>query len=116
MACDTMKEIHQQMGKDMNLLFVIDDAYVEQLKVVLYSIVQQMPKQAFQVFLMQQVLLKKHSEIKRFVENLGMTYHPIVVGEDAFASAPTDNVILKPFITVFLHMNFYQKKWIKSFI
>ena len=59
MACDTMKETHQQKGKDMNLLFVIDDAYVEQLKVVLYSIVQQMPKQAFQVFLMQQVLLKK---------------------------------------------------------
>ena len=89
MACDTMKETHQQKGKDMNLLFVIDDAYVEQLKVVLYSIVQQMPKQAFQVFLMQQVLLKKQSEIKRFVENLGMTYHPIVVGEDTFASAPT---------------------------
>ena len=40
MACDTMKEIHQQKGKDMNLLFVIDDAYVEQVKVVLYSIVQ----------------------------------------------------------------------------
>lgn len=58
MACDTMKEIHQQKGKGMNILFVIDDAYVEQLKVVLYSIVQQMPKQAFQVFLMQQVLLK----------------------------------------------------------
>lgn len=60
-----MKEIHQQKGKDMNLLFVIDDAYVEQVKVVLYSIVQQMPKQAFQVFLMQRGSLKKHSEIKR---------------------------------------------------
>ncbi len=52
----------------MNLLFVIDDAYVEQFKVVLYSIVQQMPNQTFQVYLMQKVLLKKDAEIRHFVE------------------------------------------------
>ena len=73
----------------MNLLFVIDDAYVEQFKVVLYSIVQQMPNQAFQVYLMQKVLLKKDAEIRHFVEKLGMVYHPMVVGKDAFATAPT---------------------------
>lgn len=73
----------------MNLLFVIDDAYVEQFKVVLYSIVQQMPNQAFQIYLMQKVLLKKDAEIRHFVEKLGMVYHPVVVGEDAFATAPT---------------------------
>ena len=73
----------------MNLLFVIDDAYVEQFKVVLFSIAQQMPHQDFQVFIMQKVLLEKDAEIGHFVEKLGMVYHPIVVGEEAFAHAPT---------------------------
>lgn len=73
----------------MNLLFVIDDAYVEQFKVVLFSIAQQMPRQDFQVYVMQKILLEKDAEIGHFVEKLGMVYHPIVVGEEAFAHAPT---------------------------
>lgn len=73
----------------MNLLFVIDDAYVEQFKVVLFSIAQQMPQQDFQVYVMQKILLEKNAEIGHFVEKLGMVYHPIVVGEEAFAHAPT---------------------------
>lgn len=75
----------------MNLLFVIDDAYVEQLKVTLYSIVQQMPGQDFQVYVIQKTLLKQDAEIQRFIEKLSLTYHPIVVGDDAFAKAPTTN-------------------------
>ena len=73
----------------MNLLFVIDDAYVEQFKVVLFSIAQQMPRQDFQVFVMQKRLLEQDAAIKQYVEKLGMVYHPIVVGEEAFAHAPT---------------------------
>ena len=43
-------ETREGVVYDMNLLFVIDDAYVEQFKVVLFSIAQQMPRQDFQVF------------------------------------------------------------------
>ena len=68
---------------------MIDDAYVEQFKVVLFSIAQQMPRQDFQVYVMQKILLEKDAEIGHFVEKLGMVYHPIVVGEEAFAHAPT---------------------------
>ena len=68
---------------------MIDDAYVEQFKVVLFSIAQQMPQQDFQVYVMQKILLEKDAEIGHFVEKLGMVYHPIVVGEEAFAHAPT---------------------------
>ena len=73
----------------MNLLFVIDDAYVEQFKVVLFSIAQQMPRQDFQVFVMQKRLLEQDAAIKQYVEKLEMVYHPVVVGEEAFAHAPT---------------------------
>ena len=73
----------------MNLLFVIDDAYVEQFKVVLFSIAQQMPQQDFQVFVMQKRLLEQDAAIKQYVEKLEMVYHPVVVGEEAFAHAPT---------------------------
>ena len=55
----------------MNLLFVIDDAYVEQFKVVLFSIAQQMPQQDFQVFVMQKNLLEQDTAIKKYVEKLG---------------------------------------------
>ena len=68
---------------------MIDDAYVEQFKVVLFSIAQQMPQQDFQVFVMQKNLLEQDTAIKKYVEKLGMVYHPIAVGEEAFAHAPT---------------------------
>lgn len=75
--------------KAINLLFSIDDGYVEQFKVVLYSIRQQMPHQDFQVYVLQKTLLKQDEELKRFVAALKMTHHPIVVGEETFADAPT---------------------------
>lgn len=73
----------------MNLLFVIDDGYVEQFKVTLYSIVQQMPGKEFQVYLLQKTPLEKDQELRTFSENLGLVYHPIVIGDAAFADAPT---------------------------
>lgn len=82
-------ETREGVVYDMNLLFVIDDAYVEQFKVVLFSIAQQMPRQDFQVFVMQKRLLEQDAAIKKYVEKLGMVYHPVVVGEEAFAHAPT---------------------------
>lgn len=75
--------------KEMNLLFVIDDGYVEQLKVTLYSIVTRMPNTYFKVFLLQKSLLEKDTEIQRFMEKLGVEYNPIVVGNSTFINAPT---------------------------
>ena len=77
------------MTTSINLLFSIDDGYVEQFKVVLYSIKQQMPHKDFQVYVLQKTLLKQDQEIERFTATLGYGYHPVVVGEETFADAPT---------------------------
>lgn len=73
----------------INLLFVIDDGYVDQLQVTLYSIAEQMREVDFTVYLLQKSLLKRDSEIREFVTRLGMRYSPLVVGEEAFTGAPT---------------------------
>ena len=73
----------------MNLLFVIDDGYVEQLKVTLFSIKQAMKDQSMTVYLMQKQLLTKHAELEEYCQRLGYLYHPIVVGDDVFKDAPT---------------------------
>lgn len=73
----------------INLLFSIDDGYLDQLKVMLYSISLQMPKQQVAVYVLQKNLLKKTVELQTFLEKLGMTYHPVIIGENAFPHAPT---------------------------
>ncbi|MGT2911275.1 glycosyltransferase family 8 protein [Streptococcus cameli] len=73
----------------MNLLFVIDDGYVDQFQVTLFSIVEQMPHTHFQVYVLQKTLLEKDTQIQAFTKALGVTYIPIVVGSEAFAGAPT---------------------------
>lgn len=73
----------------INLLFTIDDAYVEQFQVMLYSIRQAMPDQEFSVYVLQKSLLAKDQKIQSYTVALAMTYHPIVVGHETFADAPT---------------------------
>lgn len=73
----------------MNLLFTIDDGYVTQFQTMLYSLVRQMPDEDFQVYVLQKTLLEKDEELRVFAERLGVTYHPIVVGTETFADAPT---------------------------
>lgn len=72
----------------MNLLFVIDDGYVEQLKVTLYSLMLQVNRPVT-VYLMQKTPLKQSENLANFCQKLGVTYVPIVVGEEAFKDAPT---------------------------
>lgn len=73
----------------INLLFVIDDGYVEQLKVTLYSIRQALGEQAVGVYLMQKELLEKHQELADFCQKLDFDYHSVLVGEEVFKDAPT---------------------------
>lgn len=73
----------------LNLLFVIDDGYVDQLKVTCYSIDQQVSGSRIQVYLMQKEPLKRQTELLQFFEQLGWTYHPVIVGQDLFKDAPT---------------------------
>ena len=74
---------------ELNLLFVIDDAYVEQYKVVLFSIAQQMPHQDFQVFIMQKVLLEKDAEIGHFVDCVINDKIPLIDGVDGAKTIET---------------------------
>lgn len=73
----------------LNLLFVVDDGYVEQLKVTLFSIKQQLKNQAVAVYLMQKQELKRNEELATFCYQLSYSYHPIVVGDEVFKDAPT---------------------------
>ncbi len=73
----------------INLLFSIDDGYVQQFMVTLYSIYQNSSHKAIAVYVLQKQLLQKNAEIVDFCQKLGVTYHPVVIGEEAFEDAPT---------------------------
>ena len=73
----------------MNLLFSIDDTYVDQWKVTLFSIVHNSNVQAFSVYVLQIEALARNDEIFDFCKRLGVTYYPVIIGKDEFQDAPT---------------------------
>lgn len=73
----------------LNLLYSIDDAYVDQFKVTIYSVYQMSSQKQLHVYVLQKTLLSKHEEILQFCQTLGTHYHPVVIGEEAFSDAPT---------------------------
>lgn len=73
---------------EINLLFSIDDRYVEQFKTTLYSVYLNSPSALLHVFVLQKKLLKRNVEIEEFCEALGIIYEPVVIGEKAFEDAP----------------------------
>lgn len=75
--------------KPFNLLFSIDDGYVNQFKVTLYSIVQNSRQKSFNVYVLQKGKLESHDNITSFCQQLGITYCPVVFGEEVFEDAPT---------------------------
>ncbi|EHI74990.1 UDP-galactose:(galactosyl) LPS alpha1,2-galactosyltransferase WaaW [Streptococcus criceti] len=75
--------------ESLNLMFVVDDGYVDQLKVTLYSVRQQMSGSSIHIYLLQKTVLKKSDELEQFCQKLDCTYHPITIGEDLFKDAPT---------------------------
>lgn len=77
------------MRPNLNLLFSINDSYVDQFKVTLFSLVQQTPDRDLHVYLLQQPRLGREAEIEAFCQKLGVSYHALVIEEGAFADAPT---------------------------
>ncbi|WP_070044323.1 glycosyltransferase family 8 protein [Streptococcus agalactiae] len=73
----------------MNLLFSIDDMYVDHFKVMLYSLVRQTKNRKLEIYVLQKTLLKRHTELIQYTQNLEVGYHPIIVGTEVFAQAPT---------------------------
>ena len=74
---------------EINLLFSIDDRYVEQFKTTLYSVYLNSPSALLHLFVLQKKLLKRNVEIEEFCEALGIIYEPVVIGEKAFEDAPS---------------------------
>ena len=77
--------------KKMNLLFAIDDGYVQQFMVTLYSIHQNSSNKQFSVYVLQNTELAQNEAIETFCHKLGLDYHPVVIGEKSFEDAPTTN-------------------------
>ena len=53
---------------EINLLFSIDDRYVEQFKTTLYSVYLNTPSTLLHVFVLQKQLLEKNAEIEDFCD------------------------------------------------
>ncbi|WP_159548095.1 glycosyltransferase family 8 protein [Streptococcus halichoeri] len=76
----------------INLLFSIDDGYVDQFMVTLYSVVKQTPEATFDVYVLQRDLLQKDADIRDFCQQLErVVYHPVVIGDNQFSEAPTSD-------------------------
>lgn len=73
----------------MNLLFSIDDGYVRQFQVTLYSLIKNSCSRDVQVYVLQKTQLAAHETISQFCQSLGVSYHPVIIGEEAFETAPT---------------------------
>ena len=72
----------------MNLLFSIDDTYVTQWKVTMYSVLSNSKRTDFDVYILQKEQLSLHEEIIKFCQHLGVNYHPVIIGESEFQNAP----------------------------
>ncbi|GAA3015481.1 glycosyltransferase family 8 protein [Tetragenococcus solitarius] len=77
----------------INLLFSIDDSFVDQMKTTLFSIYQNTDhKHQFTVYILQKRLLKQTDAIQEFCKWLEMKYVPLVIGEDSlFEQAPVSS-------------------------
>ena len=72
----------------MNLLFSIDDRFVDQLATVLTSIAENTNAEDFQVYVIADHPLEASAKLATYCEQLEMTYHPIVIDPQDFAQAP----------------------------
>ena len=100
----------------MNLLFSIDDTYVDQWKVTLFSIVHNSNVQAFSVYVLQKEALARNDEIFDFCKRLGVTYYPVIIGKDEFQDAPTSKRYPETIYYRLLAHEYYHKIWIKFYI
>ncbi|MDQ0222115.1 glycosyltransferase family 8 protein [Streptococcus moroccensis] len=73
----------------VNLLFSIDDGYVDQFKVTLYSVVKNCSQKDLAIYVLQPSVLEQSEAVTAYCKALGVSYHPIVVEDALFANAPT---------------------------
>lgn len=72
-----------------NLLFSIDDHFVQQFKTTLFSIVTNTQATEFAVYVIQKNKLAADVDLHHFCQALNVTYHPIIIGTDPlFKDAP----------------------------
>ena len=101
---------------EINLLFSIDDRYVEQFKTTLYSVYLNTPSTLLHVFVLQKQLLEKNAEIEDFCAALGIIYEPVVIGEKLLKMLQVLIGIQKQSTIACWHMNTFLKIWIGFFI
>lgn len=76
----------------MNLLFSIDDRFIEQLKTTLYSIKQHVNLEDMHVYVLQEQALLKTDELDFFCQKFDIQYHPVVIGSGSiFKEAPVSD-------------------------
>jgi len=87
------RRIEGEKRMEINLLFSIDDGFVEQMKTTLFSIYHNAnPEHHFTVYVLQKEMLKQTKTIQEFCERWGMEYVPLVIGEDSlFDNAPVSS-------------------------
>ncbi|MGT2932606.1 glycosyltransferase family 8 protein [Streptococcus catagoni] len=73
----------------VNLLFSIDDAYLNQFLVTLYSVVKQNRNLSFKVYVLQKQELEENQLIDIYCRQLGVDYLPLIIGEKTFEKVPT---------------------------
>jgi UDP-glucose:(galactosyl)LPS alpha-1,2-glucosyltransferase len=75
----------------MNLLFAIDNTFIEQLKTTLYSI-RLHTTQPLTIFVLQEEKLAQTDELQQFCQRLAMVYHPVIIGSGSiFKEAPVSD-------------------------
>lgn len=72
----------------MDLLFCIDDKYVDPFKTTIYSIAMNTDISGVNVYVTQKYELQRSAEIASFLEALGLNYKPIILGKNMFEGAP----------------------------
>lgn len=73
----------------MNLLFSIDDKFVNQLATVLFSIRLNTPSCKIDIYVIQEERLKRTQDLEAICAKLNIAYHPIIVDPNLFKDAPT---------------------------
>ena len=72
----------------MNLLFCIDDKYVDPFLTTLYSISVNSKLKDSDIYLVQKYELERARDIRKLCEYLELNYKPIILGDNIFSHAP----------------------------
>lgn len=71
----------------MNLLFAVNDGFVDQMLTSVYSILENTQDQ-LDFYVLQKKKLQKTKEIEKFASKTGAKYHPVVISDEDFSDFP----------------------------